>query len=94
MASATDPGHTARSRTRKLANARFRHDPLHAIDEPAAHAAARTHPLPSVSTGQHAVDIEATRCSLRRCEASLLANCWRAERVPGVVGNRGLLHRS
>ena len=69
-------------------------DLLHAIDEPAAHAAARIHPLPSVSTGQHAVDIEATRCSLRRCEASLLANCWQAERVPGVVGNRGLLHRS
>jgi hypothetical protein len=51
---------------------------LHAIDEPATHAAAGLDPLPSVSAGQQADGIEAARCSVRRCEAYLLADCLQA----------------
>jgi hypothetical protein len=50
--------------------------PRAAIDEPAAHASVRTNPRPGVSPGQRTDSIEATQCSLRRCEACLLADCW------------------
>src|SRR5829696_6112437 len=51
-------------------------DPLHAIDEPAARTATRIHAFPHISTAQHTDRNEATRCSLWRREAWLLANCW------------------
>jgi hypothetical protein len=36
----------------------------------------RIYPSPSVSAGQQTDQIEATRCSMRRYEAWLLADCW------------------
>jgi hypothetical protein len=58
---------------------------LHAIDEPVAHAATRIHTFPVVGAGQHIDGIEATRCSLRRREALLLADCWQLGNQPGFA---------
>ena len=60
-------------------------DLLHAIDEPATPASARSHAFPHISAAQHANGIEATRCSLWQCEARLLADCWQLWGTSGVV---------
>ena len=59
-----------------LSTATSTRDPILTIDEPAARASARTHSSPSVRAGRHMDGVEATRCSLWRREAWLLADCW------------------
>ena len=70
-------------------------DPLHAIDEPAARTATRIHALPHISTAQHTDRNEATRCSVWRCEALLLADCWQVEAYAlSVIGSVGVCRAS
>src|SRR4029453_9591441 len=72
---------------------------LGGVEPPIAFISAPTHALPHINAAQLADGRRATRCSLRRCEAWLLADCWQRLGRPDAApqycrSNRRLTSRS
>ena len=63
----------------------------HAIDEPATHDTPPSPALPHLHAAQQADGFDVTRCSVWRCEALLLADCWQVaahRKAPTGTGQR------